>query len=117
MLGLLAGEPPAPDWKDAVARMSTQLKEGEEKIGMPGGTKEAGDRGQFIAKPTGCTHGGGRTEPSNISYNSEVIREVMEDIQSDDDFKKLAWFQSGMALLFFVPWAHPPFSKPELVRA
>ena len=97
VLGLLAGEPPGPGWKDAVTRMNRQLKEGQETVGMPGGTKEAGDRGQFIAKHTGYTHGGGRTEPSNIPYSSEAVREVMEDIRSNDDFKKLAWYQSGTA--------------------
>ena len=97
VLGLLAGQPPGPDWEDAVLRMNQQLKVGEEKISMPGGTKEAGNRGQYVSKPTGYTHGGGRTEPLNIPYSSEAVHEVMEDIRSNDDFKKLAWYQSGTA--------------------
>lgn len=95
VVGILAGTPPDPaKWQEAVKRITKKLKKAQERL-EPCVHKEAGERGNFIAKHCGYAHGGGRTQPSNHRYGSQTVNDVLAEILGDDDFDMLAWFQSG----------------------
>jgi hypothetical protein len=94
LVGILAGTPSNAKWKEAVERMTKKLKTAQELLGL-GAHSEAGDRGDFVAKHCGYTHGGGRTQPSNHEYRSQTVNDALAEVLGDNDFDKLAWFQSG----------------------
>jgi hypothetical protein len=98
LVGTLAGTPSdMSKWKEAVQRIEKKLKRAQELLGL-GVNDEAGEQGDFVAKHLGYTHGGGRAQPSNHKHRSRTVNDVLAEILGDDDFDKLAWFQSGSPL-------------------
>lgn len=95
-VGVLAGIPSdATKWQEAVARITKKLKDGQVRL-APYNSTEASGRGDYIARHCGYAHGGGRPQPSNIQQRTRMATNIMAEIMGDDDFEKLAWFQSGL---------------------
>lgn len=89
VIAILAGHPDG--WDNINPEAMKCLKEARERIGAKPSKSER--RGAFSTLCTGFSYGGGRTEPMNFK-NDGVRREVVDDLNEQPCFRRVAGFQS-----------------------
>ncbi|KAH6891820.1 hypothetical protein BKA70DRAFT_1119571 [Coprinopsis sp. MPI-PUGE-AT-0042] len=103
IIGVLAGQPSEPGWPETCSVLANLLESERHNLSTPKcpeGEGSSGGRGAFVAKQTGYSHGGGRTEPGPFD-NVKLDKYVLARITQEAGFHHLAEFMS----LAFKTWS------------
>ncbi|KAH6880232.1 hypothetical protein BKA70DRAFT_1239023 [Coprinopsis sp. MPI-PUGE-AT-0042] len=103
IIGVLAGQPSEPGWPETCSLLADLLESERHNLSSPKypeSEASSGGRGAFVAKQTGYSHGGGRTEPGPFD-NAKPDRDALARITQDAGFHRLAGFMS----LAFKKWS------------
>jgi hypothetical protein len=94
VIAVLAGSPSDPGWAELQRSAAFKLEECRKLCKFTG--KLADNRqGDFPALAQGISFGGGQTIPKNLN-NSRTNKNVLTYLNSQDEFKRIAGFASGM---------------------
>jgi hypothetical protein len=91
IIAVLAGRPSEKDWPAVCKSLADILEHERSNLSEAGASPSR--RGAFVAKQTGYSHGGGRTQPSAFN-NNQCTESVLSRLRRETGFVRLADFMA-----------------------
>ncbi|KAH9854792.1 hypothetical protein C2E23DRAFT_815704 [Lenzites betulinus] len=115
IFAVCAGTPKDEEWSGVMAEAQKVLEEAQGKLYGDGGVELKHRRGRFAVFASGISYGGGQTEPTNISYSGDKIKEtVRDDLLSNPSIQRIAGFGDSVFRVY-APRLHAYYSETLVV--